>query len=159
MRKRRDKEEPLVFSCSSLPFTKLNYSDLIFRKSVEFIEGFFSCSCFNRKRLDDGRARNSPTEKKQSSNIRSKRGEKANHRQGSLQQVSCINYWLVWMRTFSNSKCHMTKDTWAVLRWRGSSQLQSWEPQPGGAHTGRYQHRSTEGKWKNCLQKKSWAKI
>lgn len=33
----------LVFSWSSLPFTKLSYSysDLIFRKPVEFVEGFF----------------------------------------------------------------------------------------------------------------------
>lgn len=48
-KKKKNTITTLVFSCLSSPFTKLRYSDsdVIFRKSVVFAEGFFCC--FNRQ--------------------------------------------------------------------------------------------------------------
>lgn len=99
--KKKKTRKTLVFFCSSLPFTKLSYSysDLIFRKSVEFVEGFFWL--FNRKRLGDGRARN-PSPKKTTSKVRRKRGRKQTIGRALAvchSGLVALTDWLVWMRT------------------------------------------------------------
>lgn len=57
-------------------FHKVELLDLIFRKSAEFIEQCFWWCCFNRKSLDGGRGRNSPTEKTKDQISEEKEGRK-----------------------------------------------------------------------------------